>query len=343
MALRTPLSSLVFILLFCHISARSDHLLMREKKAIFDQIYRNYDGRLRPVGTNGTGPTVVTCNMYVRGINDFDDSKMEYETQLTFRQSWVDDRLRYLSRNVSYMTLDSPGRLWQPDGFFPNENSGKFHNIIMPNTFTRIYPNGTVLYSIRISLKLFSPCNLENFPFDNQVRTIIFASYGYTTDDLVFLWKRDDPVQVTKNLHMSKFTLNSFFTDHCKSRTNTGEYSCLKFDMLFSRNFNYYLVRLYLPTAALVLLSFVTFWLRSHMTTARFGIWMGSLICFFVVNTSANDLIPEISYTTALDVWMGVCVCLIFGVLLEHCLVVNMNEKSDQQGLNVSGEQITEE
>ncbi|KFM67672.1 Glutamate-gated chloride channel, partial [Stegodyphus mimosarum] len=343
MALWAPFSSLVLILLFCHVRALSGYLLMKEKKVILDTIFRNYDGRLRPFSDNGTGPSVVTCNMYVRSISNFDDSKMEYETQLTFRQSWVDNRLRYESRNVSYVSLDSPGRLWQPDIFFSNEISGNFHNIIMPNTLTRIYPNGTVLYSIRLSLKLSAPCNLEHFPFDKQVRSIVLASYGHTTDDVVLLWKRDDPVQVTKNLHDTRFTLNSFSNGYCTSRTNTGEYSCLTFHMHFSRNFTYYLVRLYLPTAALVLLSFVTFGLRSHMTTARFGILMGTLICFFVVNTSASNLIPEISYTTALDVWMGVCVCFIFGVLLELCLVVNMNEKSDQQGLDVSGDQLTEE
>ena len=37
-----------------------------------------------------------------------------------------------------------------PDTFFRNEKEGKFHNIIQPNLYVRIFPNGDVLYSIRV-------------------------------------------------------------------------------------------------------------------------------------------------------------------------------------------------
>lgn len=45
---------------------------------------------------------------------------------------------------------------------------------------------------------------------------------GWTTADLVFLWKEGDPVQVVKNLHLPRFTLEKFLTDYCNSKTNTG-------------------------------------------------------------------------------------------------------------------------
>ena len=37
-----------------------------------------------------------------------------------------------------------------PDTFFRNEKEGKFHNIIQPNLYVRVFPNGDVLYSIRV-------------------------------------------------------------------------------------------------------------------------------------------------------------------------------------------------
>ena len=39
-----------------------------------------------------------------------------------------------------------------PDTFFRNEKQGRFHNIIQPNLYVRVYPDGNVLYSIRVSL-----------------------------------------------------------------------------------------------------------------------------------------------------------------------------------------------
>ena len=36
-----------------------------------------------------------------------------------------------------------------PDTFFRNEKIGNFHNILTPNLYIRVYPDGDVLYSIR--------------------------------------------------------------------------------------------------------------------------------------------------------------------------------------------------
>lgn len=54
------------------------------------------------------------------------------------------------------------------------------------------------------------------------MRALSPSSDGWTTDDLVFLWKEGDPVQVVKNLHLPRFTLEKFLTDYCNSKTNTG-------------------------------------------------------------------------------------------------------------------------
>lgn len=147
---------------------------------------------------------------------------------------------------LKYLTLTEANRVWMPDLFFSNEKEGHFHNIIMPNVYIRIFPYGSVLYSIRISLTLACPMNLKLYPLDRQICSLRMASCeyrlriklkfmwkliklffsrldGWTTADLVFLWKEGDPVQVVKNLHLPRFTLEKFLTDYCNSKTNTGK------------------------------------------------------------------------------------------------------------------------
>lgn len=51
---------------------------------------------------------------------------------------------------IKYLTLTETDKIWMPDLFFKNEKTGHFHNIILPNTYIRIFPNGNVLYSIRL-------------------------------------------------------------------------------------------------------------------------------------------------------------------------------------------------
>lgn len=75
----------------------------------------------------------------------------EYSVQLTFREQWMDERLKFNDYHgrLKYLTLTEANRVWMPDLFFSNEKEGHTHNIIMPNVYIRIFPYGSVLYSIR--------------------------------------------------------------------------------------------------------------------------------------------------------------------------------------------------
>nr|CAD7437516.1 unnamed protein product [Timema bartmani] len=95
-------------------------------------------------------PLVVreTCD---RRTEDGVLSLQEYSVQLTFREQWLDERLKFndFGGKIKYLTLTDANRVWMPDLFFSNEKEGHFHNIIMPNVYIRIFPYGSVLYSIR--------------------------------------------------------------------------------------------------------------------------------------------------------------------------------------------------
>ncbi|XP_032665157.1 glutamate-gated chloride channel isoform X1 [Odontomachus brunneus] len=312
----------------------------REKeKQVLDNILGpgRYDARIRPSGENGTdGPAIVRVNLFVRSIATISDIKMEYSVQLTFREQWLDERLRFndFGGRLKYLTLTEANRVWMPDLFFSNEKEGHFHNIIMPNVYIRIFPNGSVLYSIRISLTLSCPMNLKLYPLDRQVCSLRMASYGWTTNDLVFLWKEGDPVQVVKNLHLPRFTLEKFLTDYCNSKTNTGEYSCLKVDLLFKREFSYYLIQIYIPCCMLVIVSWVSFWLDQSAVPARVSLGVTTLLTMATQTSGINASLPPVSYTKAIDVWTGVCLTFVFGALLEFALV-NYASRSDMHSDNI--------
>ncbi|XP_076679966.1 glycine receptor alpha 1 isoform X4 [Andrena cerasifolii] len=310
-----------------------------KEKEVLDTILGpgRYDARIRPSGENATdGPAVVRVNIFVRSISKIDDVTMEYSVQLTFREQWLDERLKFddFGGRLKYLTLTDASRVWMPDLFFSNEKEGHFHNIIMPNVYIRIFPKGSVLYSIRISLTLSCPMNLKLYPLDRQTCSLRMASYGWTTDDLVFLWKEGDPVQVVKNLHLPRFTLEKFLTDYCNSKTNTGEYSCLKVDLLFKREFSYYLIQIYIPCCMLVIVSWVSFWLDQSAVPARVSLGVTTLLTMATQTSGINASLPPVSYTKAIDIWTGVCLTFVFGALLEFALV-NYASRSDMHSDNI--------
>ena len=129
------------------------------EKRILDRILMPaiYDSQIRPKGvtTNVTetdGPTKVTVNLFVRSFEKIDDVKMEFSVQITFRQLWNDNRLAFnnMGGKIKYLTMTERDKVWMPDTFFRNEKDAKFHEIIQPNLYVRVFPNGDILYSIRV-------------------------------------------------------------------------------------------------------------------------------------------------------------------------------------------------
>ena len=59
------------------------------------------------------------------------------------KSNLIADRIRYL-------TMTDASRVWMPDTFFRKENIGSFHTFLQPNLYIRIFPDGTILYSIRL-------------------------------------------------------------------------------------------------------------------------------------------------------------------------------------------------
>lgn len=298
------------------------------KKKILDSIIDNkiYDPRIRPSGVNASNlfgsPSIVRTNIFLRNINKINDVDMDYSVQLTFRAQWVDSRLKFndTKNEIKYLVA-SDGKIWKPDFFFPNEKHSQFHSMIMPNVLQRIYPNGTILFSIRITLVLSCPMNFRYFPFDRQICSIKVASYGYTIEDLVFLWKEDDPIQVNKNLNHPKFRFEKYSTPYCSSITNTGEYSCLKVNLQLKREFSNYLIQIYIPCLMLILISWLSFWLDSNAIQARVFLVVATLMTMTVLIFLINSSLPSVSYTKAIDIWTGVCLTFVCGALIEIVLV----------------------
>ncbi|GFG40380.1 hypothetical protein Cfor_01697, partial [Coptotermes formosanus] len=112
------------------------------------------------------------------------------------------------------------------------------------------------------------------------------------------------------------------------------EYSCLKVDLVFKREFSYYLIQIYIPCCMLVIVSWVSFWLDQDAIPARVSLGVTTLLTMATQTSGINAALPPVSYTKAIDVWTGVCLTFAFGALLEFALV-NYATRCDMHSENV--------
>jgi len=298
-----------------------------------------YDSRIRPSGINGSdAATFVYVNVFVRSFSAINDVKMEYSFQITMRQQWNDKRLNFksklkggLAEKIKYLTLTDASKVWMPDTFFRNEKLGNFHNILTPNLYIRVHPDGDVLYSIRISLTCFCSMYLALFPLDEQTCNLDIASYGWAKSDVEYVWKDGNPVQLAANLSLpGGFKLGAYGPKMCDVVTATGTYSCLRVKMLFARQLSFFIVTVYVPCSMTVSVSWMSFWLDHKAVPARVALGVTTLLAMSTTQASIQNSLPPVAYTKAIDVWSGVCVFFVFGALLEYAMV-NYASRSDAQ------------
>merc|ERR1719233_628042 len=313
------------------------------EKQILDDVLgpKVYDPRIRPAGINTTdGPSMVYVNIFVRSFSKIDDVKMEYSFQITLRQQWNDKRLRFKEKleglgvhedKIRYLTMTDASKVWMPDTFFRNEKIGRFHKILTPNLYVRVFPGGDVLYSIRVSLICTCGMYLALFPFDQQTCNLDVASYGWTKNDLIYVWKGAGALQFAGNLSLpGGFKMANSTNKYCDVKTATGEYSCLRVDLVFARELSFYIVTIYIPCFMIVVVSWFSFWLDYKAVPARVALAVTTLLAMSTTMGSIQRSLPPVAYTKAVDVWSGMCVFFVFSALLEYALV-NYASRSDNQ------------
>uniref|UniRef100_A0A3B5BIM3 Glycine receptor alpha 3 n=1 Tax=Stegastes partitus TaxID=144197 RepID=A0A3B5BIM3_9TELE len=248
-----------------------------------------YDARIRP---NFKGPPVnVSCNIFINSFGSIAETTMDYRVNIFLRQQWNDPRLAYAEYPDDSLDLDPSmlDSIWKPDLFFANEKGAHFHEVTTDNKLLRIFKNGNVLYSIRLTLTLSCPMDLKNFPMDVQTCIMQLESFGYTMNDLIFEWQENGPVQVVR-FHLE-------------------------------RQMGYYLIQMYIPSLLIVILSWVSFWINMDAAPARVALGITTVLTMTTQSSGSRTSLPKVSYVKAIDIWMAVCLLFVFSALLEYAAV----------------------
>nr|XP_046180604.1 glycine receptor subunit alpha-4 isoform X1 [Oncorhynchus gorbuscha]XP_046180605.1 glycine receptor subunit alpha-4 isoform X1 [Oncorhynchus gorbuscha] len=281
-----------------------------------------YDARIRP---NFKGPPVnVTCNIFINSFGSITETTMDYRLNVFLRQKWNDPRLAYQEYPDNSLDLDPSmlDSIWKPDLFFANEKGANFHEVTTDNKLLRIFQDGSVLYSIRLTLILSCPMDLKNFPMDIQTCTMQLESFGYTMNDLIFEWLAENPVQVADDLTLPQFVLkDEQDLGYCTKHYNTGKFTCIEVKFHLERQMGYYLIQMYIPSLLIVILSWVSFWINMDAAPARVGLGITTVLTMTTQSSGSRASLPKVSYVKAIDIWMAVCLLFVFAALLEYAAV----------------------
>ncbi|XP_074651547.1 gamma-aminobutyric acid receptor subunit alpha-6-like [Tubulanus polymorphus] len=300
----------------------TQQLIIKNVSNILTSLMKGYQKTLRP-GYGGP-PVIIKSDINIRSMGPISEADMAYSMDCYFRQTWEDDRLRFRGPmpmlSVHNVILE---KIWKPDTYFTNGRGAYVHTITTPNKLLRIYQNGTVLYSMRLTIKASCPMYLQFFPIDEQLCPLVFRSYAYTKEDIAYLWKYgpNKSVKISDDMRLSQFDLSGFPQDNFTELRMTGEYSSLRVQFQLQRHMGYFLIQVYVPCTLIVVLSWVSFWLNREATADRIGLGITTVLTLTTLSMDSRENLPKVKYATALDWFIIMCFSYIIATMLEFAAV----------------------
>uniref|UniRef100_A0A452RAW3 Gamma-aminobutyric acid type A receptor subunit gamma2 n=1 Tax=Ursus americanus TaxID=9643 RepID=A0A452RAW3_URSAM len=236
---------------------------------ILNNLLEGYDNKLRP--DIGVKPTLIHTDMYVNSIGPVNAINMEYTIDIFFAQTWYDRRLKFNS-TIKVLRLNSNmvGKIWIPDTFFRNSKKADAHWITTPNRMLRIWNDGRVLYTLRLTIDAECQLQLHNFPMDEHSCPLEFSSYGYPREEIVYQWKRSSvEVGDTRSWRLYQFSFVGLRNTTEVVKTTSGDYVVMSVYFDLSRRMGYFTIQTYIPCTLIVVLSWVSFWINKDAVPAR--------------------------------------------------------------------------
>ncbi|XP_048020074.1 gamma-aminobutyric acid receptor subunit alpha-4 [Megalobrama amblycephala] len=326
----TSISTLLYFLCVAACIKRISGQIRKDEKLypenftrILDRLLDGYDNRLRP-GFGGP-VTEVKTDIYVTSFGPVSDVEMEYTMDVFFRQTWVDRRLKY-DGPVEILRLNNlmVTKVWTPDTFFRNGKRSVAHNMTAPNRLFRIMKNGTILYTMRLTISAECPMRLVNFPMDGHSCPLKFGSYAYPKTEMIYTWTKGPQHSVEVPPESSSLVQYDLIGQTVSSETVksiTGEYVVMTVYFHLKRKMGYFMIQTYIPCIMTVILSQVSFWINKESVPARTVFGITTVLTMTTLSISARHSLPKVSYATAMDWFIAVCFAFVFSALIEFAAV----------------------
>ncbi|XP_068105809.1 gamma-aminobutyric acid receptor subunit alpha-3 [Hyperolius riggenbachi] len=290
---------------------------------ILDRLLDGYDNRLRP--GLGDSVTEVRTEIYVTSFGPVSDTDMEYTIDVFFRQNWLDERLKF-EGPLKTLTLNNllASKIWTPDTFFHNGKKSVAHNMTTPNKLLRLTYNGSLLYTMRLTIHAECTMHLEDFPMDVHACPLKFGSYAYPSTEVIYAWTNESGNSVAvapDGSRLNQYDLLGHVEGTETIRSSTGEYIVMTTHFHLKRKIGYFVIQTYLPCIMTVILSQVSFWLNRESVPARTVFGVTTVLTMTTLSISARNSLPKVAYATAMDWFMAVCYTFVFSALIEFATV----------------------
>jgi hypothetical protein len=253
-------------------------------------------------------PEEVLVGLKIHQVTEINQKQENFGIAGTLALQWQVDQLAYIPESTEreYKTYTLPNFLnllrekninWPTPSFYNLQ--GK---IDYQNQFITVNKSGFASYVARFTGTFQAPdFDFRKLPFDSQVFSV---KLDLLRPNQEFVFKELENFSgLGEALGEEEWILDdvkSYTTTHNEFGENAGSRFILEFHG--SRHLTYYLVRILIPALLIIIVSWITFFLKDYMK--RIDIAGGNLLLFIAFNFTISSDLPKLGYLTLLDTFM---------------------------------------
>uniref|UniRef100_T1J022 Neurotransmitter-gated ion-channel transmembrane domain-containing protein n=1 Tax=Strigamia maritima TaxID=126957 RepID=T1J022_STRMM len=150
-------------------------------------------------------------------------------------------------------------------------------------------------------------------------------------EDKYYAKMHEHPVLVPPefNLH----SLDRIYELCSNSKLNGSDSDiCFRYVFVFQRIALPHILLLFVPSMLIVVLSWISFWLSVDLAAPRVALGLTSLLTLSTQFNSAQQNLPAVATIKALDIWMFVCIFMVFASLLVFALSYTCSRMYEPKG-----------
>lgn len=270
-------------------------------------------------------PVDVELGVYVEQLSAISEVDHSFRMEAFVDMIWCDPRLAYGDDNpgetrrvyLEDVAHDKIRTIWWPD--LALVNAAEPPRLQQEELI--IYPDGTVVYEIRLVADVKARLDLSQFPFDRQKLEIEVESFAWPSSDLV-LHLEEDKIGFAKQFNIPSWDLTNYEAAIIVVQEIRDRDAFSEFVMVIDaeRISAPYVYRLMIPLILIVIASWSVFWLRTS-DTGRFGVTFTTILTVVAFNFIVTGRLPNVPELTYLESLFGVSFGFLLLVVVENTAV----------------------
>ena len=247
-----------------------------------------------PTGT----PREVKIALVMTDLTEVDGAAQSFLADVFMVATWNDPDLAGAEGN---RTLDLED-VWHPTLLIINRRSVTES---LP-TEVLVQPDGGVVYLQRYTGQFSAPMNLREFPRDRQEFFVQLVAPSLGGAEVTLVPDESIVARRAAELSISDWKVGDaeLTIDDYQVAPGTPVHPGVKLSLPATRRVTYYVIQVFIPLVAIVMMAYAVFWISPTVVPTRVGVVVTTMLTLIAYRFMLANHVPRLPYLTRLDWFM---------------------------------------